>query len=353
MSRRITLGSPVTPALLAAAALVSGCFTIDYTLQAGAGQFQLLTSARPIDEVLQSDRTPRRVRRLLGEVAKVKAFGETQGLRPTSSYQRYAQLDRPAAVWAVSACPELSLEAKVWRFPIAGSVPYLGWFERRAAEDFAAGLKAEGYDVDVRGASAYSTLGWFNDPVLSSMLGSGPEALGWLADVVLHESVHATVYVAGQSLFNEGLASFAGTGLSRAYLAGRLGPGARETLAWAEAEERYRLSEARLHQAAVDLEAVYRDPALTTEEKRARKAALFAALQAERKAKHPMNNAALAQHLAYRTGLGGFAQVLESCSGAWPCFFHKLSTVRSADFAKPQQEDLDALLARVAQAPAN
>ena len=331
--------------------LLSGCLGVHYALQAGAGQFDLWAQARPIDRVIDFDRAPPRVRLLLAEVAGMKRFGEAHGLRATSSYQSYVQLDRQSVVYAVSACPELSLQAQVWRFPIVGSVPYLGWFSQRAAKEFAAGLRAEGLDVDVRGVAAYSTLGWFDDPVLSSMIGAGPDALGSLADTVLHESVHATVYVPGQAHFNEGLASFAGRRLAARYLEEKLGAGAPELRAFTARQPGGGKAE-RLHQAALQLEALYRDAALADDDKRARKQAILAALQAELKAARPLNNAVLAQHLTYRAGSGseGFVRVLEACGGDWACFFRRLATLDPGDFSGPQQTDLDPLLAKLGRA---
>ena len=339
-------------AALALASLCTGCLGVHYALQAGAGQFELWAQARPLAEVIESDRIPPRVRRLLDEVARMKAFGEAHGLRATSSYQSYVRLDRGSVVYAVNACPELSLEAHVWRFPIVGSVPYLGWFSQRSARDFAAGLRDDGLDVDVRGVAAYSTLGWFNDPVLSSMLGAGPDALGWLADTVLHESVHATLYVPGQAHFNEGLASFAGRLLAARFLEERLGPGAPELRAFT-AEQAPGDRGERLHQAALRLDALYKDQAIADDEKRARKRALLAALQTELHLSRPLNNAVLAQHLTYRAGSGsqGFVRVLARCAGDWDCFFRRLRKVTAGDFTLPQQTDLEPLLLRLQQDP--
>jgi predicted aminopeptidase len=330
---------------------LSACLPIHYSLQAGAGQLELWTQARPLEEVLGSPHTSPRVRRLLSEVSEVKRFGEQHGLRATSSYRKFVDLRRPAVVWAVSACPELSLQAHVWRFPIAGSVPYLGWFEQRAADEFGASLRAEGFDVEVRPVPAYSTLGWFDDPVLSSMLSPGNEGLAWLVETVLHESVHATLYVAGQSSFNEGLASFAGSRLAKAYLAAQYGPRPVEWL-----EERRRRGAARskgwseqLHAAALELDALYQDPAKTDDQKRARKREVLGALDKALGARRPITNATLAQHLTYRAGAGpgGFEQVLTGCNQDWPCFFAALSQVRPGDFAKAQQEQFDEVLGRL------
>src|SRR5262249_41967930 len=153
-------------------------------------------------------------------------------LTATENYVRYTQLDRDAAVYVVQAAPPLELKPRLWSFPIVGTVPYLGWFNVKDAKAYAQTLAQQGLDVDVRGASAYSTLGWFKDPVLSTMIGEGDGALGELANTVLHESTHATLYVKGQSAFNESLASFVGDRLARDWLATRFGEGSRQLKAY-------------------------------------------------------------------------------------------------------------------------
>src|SRR6185312_14274837 len=113
--------------------------------------------------------------------------------------------------------------SKTWWFPIVGRVPYLGWFDRDDAHDFADELHREGWDSDVGAADAYSTLGWFDDPVLSTMIAGGDEAVGELVNVILHESVHATLYVDGQTRFNESLAEFVAGKLTTVYLGAHYG----------------------------------------------------------------------------------------------------------------------------------
>src|SRR6202044_894608 len=130
----------------------------------------------------------------------------------------------------------LRFHPKTWWFPIVGRVPYLGWFDRDAAHDFADELREEGWGAGVGAPEAYSTLGWFDDPVLSTMLSDGDEALGELVNVVLHESVHATLYVDGQTRFNESLAEFAAGKLTLTYLDARYGPASHEEEAYLDAE---------------------------------------------------------------------------------------------------------------------
>jgi len=324
--------SPMSRAFACAVLLclsLTGCFSVNYALQAGAGEFTLLTSARPIDDLIDRPGTPARLQRLLASVASVKAYGESMGLKPTESYQRYTQLDRPAAVWVVSACPELSLEPRLFDFPIAGAVPYLGWFELRAARDFARSLEAQHLDVSLRGAPAYSTLGWFNDPLLSSMIepAVGEAALGLLVKTILHESVHATIYVAGQSSFNEGLAEFVAGKLTPGYLAQHAS--SREARAWASLQERSAALEKQLHAVSARLDALYLSAAPDAE-KRARKQAELSALQAQLHWRRPVNNAVLAGYRTYSTDRRGFSELLDACGGDWHCFFDSLRALDRA-----------------------
>lgn len=333
---------------LLAALLVSAwaCTPLHAALQGGAGQFTLLTQARPLDEVLESPGTSRLARRLLPEVEPILRFGEQHGLARTGSYRRYTELHRPAAVWVVSACAALSFTPKTWWFPIAGSFPYLGWFDRRAAREFAASLESDALDVELRPARAYSTLGWFDDPILSSMLVEGPEGPGALADVLLHESTHATLHVAGQAPFNESLASFVGERLSRAWLLEAFGPRSAPLRAWDLRAQRRAGIDQGLGEAARTLDALYRSAA-TDAEKRSRKAALLEEVRARLRFSRPLNNATLQSHLTYQGGAEGFARLLDSCAGAWPCFWTRLRSLTPASFGRPQQDDVDAVLDRL------
>jgi predicted aminopeptidase len=337
--------------LLAATAVVSqGCFSAGYLAQAARGELRILQAARPIDEVLADAATPERVRALLARVPAIKAYARAQGLRATRSFDRYADLGRPAATWLAQACAPLAFEVKRWSFPVVGSVPYLGFFDEAAARQLAASLAArEGLDVEVRPARAFSTLGWFRDPVLSTMLPEGAVALGELANTILHESVHATVYLKGQSAFDESLASFVADRLTLPWLVGTLGPEAPEVRAWAAAEGLARRRAARFHAAYQELDAVYRS-GLPEPERRAAKARRLAALQQEVGLPRPPNNAVLAGFRTYDTGTEAFARLLSACRGSWPRLLGTLAALRPDDFAREQQEDFDEVLDRLAAA---
>jgi len=297
--------------------LLSGCFTLRYLAQAGAGQLSLLTSAKPLSRALADPKIDPHARSVLQWVPDMKAFGESRGLTATENYSRYTQLDRDAAVYVVQACPALELKPKLWSFPIVGTVPYLGFFDVKAARAYADTLAQEGLDIDVRGAAAYSTLGWFKDPVLSSMIGEGDSALGELADTVLHESTHATLYVKGQSAFDESLASFVGDKLARDWLALRFGEGSRQLTAYDADQSTWRERVQRLHRAYTALDAVYRGAA-SDGEKRTQKAALLAALKEDLHARRTFNNATLSGYRTYDTGGPAFDRLFDACGHDFP-----------------------------------
>lgn len=296
----------------------------------------LLNHAKPISEVLKDEKLPPRIRELLSQVETIKHFGEKNGLKPTPNYQDYVQLNRPAAVYVVSAAESLHFNAKVWSFPVVGSFPYLGWFDLNDAKAFAESLKREGWDVDVRGARAYSTLGWFRDSVLSSMIPEGAEALGDLANVILHESVHATLYIKGQSYFDESVASFVADKLTPIFLAQKSGD---SLTAYLESERKAEQDQQALHSAFVALDELY-SSASPTEQKLSRKKQILQELQDHLKWKRQINNATLIQYKTYNTGQADFNSLFESCQADVSRLMKLLSSLKVESFQSPQQEDL-------------
>lgn len=329
-------------ALLVAAALLlcqSGCTTAAYLAQAGAGQLDLMLRSRPIPHVLADPKTPPRLRDLLGQVARIKAFGERHGLTATSSYTRYVALDRPVVVYVVTACEPLRFHSKTWSFPIAGKVPYLGWFDKDRALAYAEGLRDEGWDADVGGASAYSTLGWLDDPILSTMIPDGDDAPGNLAEVVLHESLHATLYVNGQSPFNENLASFVGERLGRRYLDETFGPASPEKEAYERSEAEGRARREAMHEAYLRLKALYAS-SRHDEEKLDEKRRLLTELRAKIGFKRPINNATLAELETYHASSPELEALLSACGGSFPRFLAAVKTLGPRSFEKPLERDL-------------
>ena len=186
--------------------VLTACSTISYYEQAVRGHFGLLFKSVSIDRLIATHEVESRTRERLTLVREIRRFGVNRlGLPDNDSYTRYADLGRDYAVWAVFASEEFSVEPKTWCFPIAGCVPYRGYFSRHRAERFARDLKAGGLDVFSGGVPAYSTLGWGSDPVLNTVL-MWPD--DQLAGLIFHELAHQVVYVKNESAFNESFATF-------------------------------------------------------------------------------------------------------------------------------------------------
>jgi predicted aminopeptidase len=187
-----------------AASALPGCGTM-YVAQAAVGQWHVMRARRPIDRVVLDKRIPEPVREDLFRVREAREFAsEELKLPDNKSYRTYADIHRPYVVWNVVATPEFSVSPKRWCFPVAGCVAYRGYFSERKAHKFATDLAAQGYDVAVGGVPAYSTLGKFADPVLSSMLSYGDDEL---AATIFHELAHQLLYVKNDTEFNEAFAT--------------------------------------------------------------------------------------------------------------------------------------------------
>lgn len=339
-SRLIVLGS-----FTGFVALFStGCGTLGYLVQAGRGQMALINHAKPISEVLKDEKTPPRIKGLLAEIPAIKKYGEENSLKATKNYTEYVKLDRPAAVWVVSASEPLRFKSKEWNFPIVGSFPYLGWFDLKDGREFASELRKEGWDVDLRGAAAYSTLGWFRDAILSSMIPDGPEALGELVNVVLHESVHATFYINGESYFDESIASFIADKMTPVYLEKTRGKDSSELHAYEQGVSESARIRKRLHEAYLALKDLYASP-LSDAEKLERKNKLLAELRTDIKAKRELNNATLIQYKAYNTGGKEFEELYQACKGDWTRFWGAIKHLTRESFREGQQENLLPVLA--------
>ncbi len=203
LTERRSLKIRLLLACLSAAAL-PGCGTM-YLLQAAHGEVQVLDRRRPIAQVIENPSTPQALRATLRQVRDARDFAtRVLDLPNNGSYRTYSDIGRPYVVWNVVATPEFSVVPEHWCFPIAGCVAYRGYFREAAARSFAAHLRAQGKDVVVEGVPAYSTLGRFADPVMSTMLPYGDVEL---ASIIFHELTHQLLYVEGDSSFNEAFAT--------------------------------------------------------------------------------------------------------------------------------------------------
>ena len=240
-------------------AILPALFGVDldpgYYLHLVRGQFRLLWNRERVERVLARPGLDPVIRERLLFVQDVRRFGEeTVGLESSRNYTTFCDIGAGPVSWQLTASPRDRLEAVVWTYPVVGRFPYRGYFDRGRAEKDRAKLEAKGYDTYLRPVGAYSTLGWFRDPVLSTMLRYRDEDL---AELILHELTHGTVWVAEDVAFNEGLATFVGQAGAIAFLASRHGPDAPQIGEALDRRADRRVFRAFMHEIARELEAVY------------------------------------------------------------------------------------------------
>lgn len=263
-------------AVLAVCSVALSSCSLPFYWQAASGQLSLLRSREPIAELIEDPQTSEELRARLTDVAKIRSFAiEELQLPDNGSYQSYADLGRDYVVWNVVAAEEFSVGPQRWCFPFAGCVSYRGFFDRSNAEEFEQKLRSRGLDTWSGGSDAYSTLGYFADPVLNTMLDSQPEEI---VAVLIHELAHQRIYIKDDSELSEAFASTIEEHGTRIWLMRENDAAAleryerrlraREVFAELIAEQQSRLSD------------IYLD-SVSDSEKRAAKTAAFAQLRAQ------------------------------------------------------------------------
>ncbi len=331
--------------LLALAALTSGC----YEWQAAQGQLSIMAKRRPIASVSADPATPKSVREQLQQVTAIRDFASRElGLPDNGSYRSYVDLHREYVVWNVFAAPEFSVQPQEWCYPFVGCVAYRGYFREGRARELALEMRARGFDVAVGGVAAYSTLGHFDDPILSSMMGWNDVEL---AAIIFHELTHQMLYVKNDASFNEALATLVEQEGVRRWL---LAQGRHDDLAqYLLQQQRYERVTQLLIATRGELATLYAsklDPA----QMRAQKRAIFAAMQGkydrlreEWGGRAPfadwfageINNAHLVSIATYESCVPGFARELATQGGALPAFYRRVR-----DIAGLPQAERDALV---------
>lgn len=202
------LGFTAWFALLTGLLGAAACTSLSYYGQAVSGHLDLMSKRRDLEKVMADEDTPPELRARLRDLASMRDFAVSDlGLPDNGSYRFYADLERPYLVWNVFAAPELSLEAKQWCYLVVGCVTYRGYFDRADANRTAEALAAEGYETWAGGVPAYSTLGWFDDPLLNTFV---HWSRGRVAELMFHELAHQRLYIADDTMFNESFATAVG-----------------------------------------------------------------------------------------------------------------------------------------------
>jgi predicted aminopeptidase len=310
--------------------LLSGCSSLSYYTQLAEGQLDLLRAREPVADVIADPQRDPKLREHLRKAQQAREFASQHlHLPDNQSYRLYADIHRQYVVWNVFATGEFSLDPVTHCFPIAGCVAYRGYYSQGAARGEAALQKLDGKDVYVSGVEAYSTLGWFDDPIISSMMNWGDERL---ATLIFHELAHQRFYVQDDSEFNESYATFVEQEGTRQWRAAR---GLPAEGASSESQRRDQLTTLVL--ATRDrLKALYAEP-ITPEVMRQRKAAEFERLRSEYRTMRdsqwggdkrfdawvyaPMNNARLLPIGLYDQWTPAFAALFKQVGGDWPAFF--------------------------------
>ena len=311
--------------------LAAGCAELSYYAGSISGHGALLAARQPIGWLVSDPATPERLRDRLEYASSARDFASRAlGLPDNGSYRTYADLGRRHVAWAVVATPEFSLTPRSWCFPVAGCVAYRGYFEEAEALRFAEGLRAGGQDVHVGGVAAYSTLGWFDDPLPSGVV-EWPDAE--LAGLIFHELAHQVAYVLDDTAFNEAFAVTVEEEGVRRWLAAR---GAGDAVrAFEQSRERRRAFLGEVFAARGRLAGVYASGA-PPEAMRREKAAVFADLHAacgrlalteweraryRRWCSEAPNNARVAAISTYHELVPAFRALLERQGGDLPAFY--------------------------------
>lgn len=355
-------------------ALFTGCQTVGYYRQAASGQYEIFSRSEPIADAIARSSTRPALREKLQLVLDLRAFADRElHLKADGHYARYADLGRRYVVWNVFAAPEFSLEPKKWWYPVVGSLKYRGFFSEKDARDAGARLAKQGYDIHVGGVEAYSTLGWFKDPILNTFIHhDSPD----LAEILFHELAHQRVFAKGDTDFNEAFATAVGEEGVRRWMAVHGNAKLR-----AEYETELRRKDqfvALIMNAREELQAVYGEESTHPPRQRVRPGseALVAAKRAEKQKviarlrdnygqlkkswggysrydvwfQRPLNNAQLNTVAAYYTLVPAFKQLLAQHGGDLQKFYAESKSMAALD--KEKRQARMATLAKLADAGA-
>jgi len=352
--RRLSLAGLLIAAVLASA----GCASIGYYAHVSGGQLSLLSKREPVEELIadleeKTDPAATALSRRLQLSQRLLVFAHRElGLDVGGRYSTYVALERDAVVWNLVAAPELSLSAHTWCYPFVGCAPYRGYFDREKAERARARLAAQGLDTYVGGVSAYSTLGWFDDPILSTFVElAEPD----FVELLIHELAHSRVWVKDDAPFNESFASFVGREGAKAWFAGQ--GRAAEFDAHLAAEADWARARDLLEETRAALEAAFAAQE-TDAWKRSAKAQILTAAagclaemteatgnDGYQRLASRLNNAYLASLATYSDQQPAFAVLFADAGGVWEAFFDAVDVLANLG-AEQRQKRIEALLVR-------
>ncbi|NBW41712.1 hypothetical protein EBR25_12025 [bacterium] len=328
-------------------ALLTACSPF-YVMRAAYEEGKILVGREAISDVITRSETTQEIREKLQLVLRARTFAEDRlRLNAKDSFTQYSHVDKDVLAWVLLASKQDAFQLYTWWYPIVGTVPYKGFFEQEDAQDVVAALESKGYETWLRGTEAFSTLGWFNDPVLTTTLRHPPHSI---ANTVIHEIFHQTLWIKGSVDFNESAANaIGGLGAIDFFLTER--SQCQDKTCADIAEERLQASlrdwefEKELGGILTELhrvlEEVYTSP-LSYEEKLTRRDEVFNTITAPFRARYPkmrilqtLNNAELLQLSLYRKQLPLFEEGFHMCRREWSCFVDLFRKVGEHDDGDP------------------
>ena len=302
---------------------------------------------RPIEKVLKDPKVSDEIKNKLKLAQEAIKFAEDDlKLNSNGNYQTYVQLQHPYVTWIVRASPEYKLEHHLWSFPIVGSVPYKGFFSEKEAEAEAKEFPADKWDTSIRGVTAYSTLGWFRDPLLSSMTRYEDHDL---VNVIIHETVHATLYIKSEADFNERLATFLGNYGTELFYLKKEGPNSPTVQLIEKENADDKLFSAWISKEIESLKAWYKENEgkITPEQKQARINQIKDSFEKDLKpklqsksfenfSKQELNNASLLNYQTYFYDLSDFEKLKEKIGPSFPTLLQYCKNLEKTK--NPEQE---------------
>jgi predicted aminopeptidase len=310
-------------------------------VRAAYEQSKILLARRSIDSVIADPSTSQEDRSKLEFVQQAREFAKEIGLEPGNSFTAYSDVGKETLAWVVVASRRDAFALYTWWFPIVGTVPYKGFFDEADANDQARELEAKGFESSVRGTEAFSTLGWFNDPLFSTTLRNPAYRI---VNTVLHESVHTTIWIKDNVPFNETLASFVGSQASVEFFAKYLAQtpvgtpqraGLEASLKASARDQQFQSEFAGV--ISKQLSKLYADKLLSSAQKIEQRAAVFDAIIQPFRAQYPqmtalkkINNAEILQFTIYMTKLELFERLFAQVNKSWPAFFQGIKAVKDS-----------------------